>query len=40
MNKEKIKSKIILHLPLTERERAYAILYMGYEPKEVDYETN
>lgn len=36
--KEKIKAKIILRLPLTEQERAYAILYMGYEPKEVDYD--
>lgn len=28
--KDKIKAKITLGLPLTERERAYAILYMGY----------
>lgn len=35
--KEKIKAKIILRLPLTDREKAYAILYMGYEPKELDY---
>lgn len=35
--KEKIKYKIILHLPLTERKKAYAILYMGYEPKELEY---
>lgn len=35
----KIKSKIILRLPLTDREKAYAILFMGYEPKEVDYES-
>lgn len=38
MNKSKIISKIILRLPLTDRERAYAILFMGYEPKEVDYD--
>lgn len=37
MNKEKIKSKIILRLSLTDNERAYAILYMGYEEKELDY---
>lgn len=34
--KDKIKSKIILRLPLTEREKAYAILYMGYEPKDLE----
>lgn len=37
MNKEKIKAKIILRLPLTDREKAYAILYMGYDEKQLDY---
>lgn len=37
MNKEKIKSKIILHLPLTEQEKAYAILFMGYSKEQVNY---
>lgn len=31
--KEKIKSKIILRLPLTDREKAYAILFMGYDER-------
>lgn len=35
----KIQAKIILHLPLTEKEKAYAILYMSYSIKEVNYET-
>lgn len=37
MNKSKIISKIILRLPLTGQEKAYAILYMDYEEKELDY---
>lgn len=37
MNKSKIKSKIILRLPFTDRERAYAILYMGYSKEQVNY---
>ena len=38
MNKEKINAKIILRMPLTEAEKAFAILYMGYSMKEVNYE--
>lgn len=36
MNKQLIASKIILHLPLTEKERAFAILYMGYDLKDLE----
>ena len=32
----RIKSKIELRLPLTERERAYAILYMGYSVEQLE----
>lgn len=38
MSKEKIQAKIILQLPLTEKEKAFAVLYMGYSIKEVNYE--
>lgn len=36
MNKEKIQAKIILHLPLTEKEKAFAVLYMGYDLKDFE----
>lgn len=36
MNKQKIQAKIILHLPLTEKEKAYAILYMVYDKKDLE----
>lgn len=31
MNIEKLKAKIALGLPLTDKEYAYAVLYLGYE---------
>lgn len=36
MTKQKIQAKIILHLPLTDKEKAYAILYMGYDKKDLE----
>lgn len=34
--KETIKQRIELRLPLSEREKAYAILYMGYSAEQLD----
>lgn len=33
MNERKLKSKIILGLPLTRKEYSYAVLYMNLDPK-------
>ena len=38
MNKQKINAKILLRMPLTDKEKAFAILYMGYSMKKVNYE--
>ena len=32
---DKLKSKITLSMPLTDREKAYAVLYMGYDLKDL-----
>lgn len=34
--REQIQIRIDLKLPLSERERAYAILYMGYNAEQLD----
>lgn len=34
--RETVKIRIELRLPLTERERAYAILYMGYSAEQLE----
>lgn len=34
-DKQKIASKIALNIPLTDREKAYAVLYMGYDLKDL-----
>lgn len=32
---DKLKSKIALNMPLTDKEKAYAVLYMGYDLKDL-----
>ena len=34
-DRQNIFCRILLGLPVTERERAYAILYMGINPEEI-----
>ena len=34
-DKQKIASKITLNMPLTDREKAYAVLYLGYDLKDL-----
>lgn len=38
MSKQRIEAKILLGMPLTEAEKAFAVLYMNYSLKEVNYE--
>ena len=35
--RETIKIRIELRLPLSEQERAYAILYMGYTDEQLEF---